>query len=277
MSAPPPRPHDPKIERILLKIVPEKWRKFIAGLSAGLVGEEDGFSEGKQAGFEEGVESRLDIPGGSDDAVLDERALEAERVWGFDVGWKLCSELQQSRASQVSLVLPSSSSPHSRSAGLYTNGRRRRRDRCPRRRQRRPCTIGLGRGRSSPSDISLTFRIAAVDSTRFLSPSYGLSAAVRKFAAAPSTLSTTCGFLLARNSLDANAIHSPTPEKPTIRAAPRRTPPSCSHPPPSITFRAPTSFPPSDRPAPQFPLDWDQDPRLRDLGQALAALGWARL
>jgi hypothetical protein len=27
----------------------------------------------------------------------------------------------------------------------------------------------------------------------------------------------------------------------------------------------------------QFPLDWDQDPRLRDLGQALAALGWVRL
>ncbi|KAJ6512491.1 hypothetical protein C8R45DRAFT_784568, partial [Mycena sanguinolenta] len=56
--------------------------------------------------------------------------------------------------------------------------------------------------------------------------------------------------------------------------ATRRAPQSYLRPPPSIHFPAPTTFPLSDRPAAQFPLDWDQDPRLRDLGQALAALGW---
>ncbi|KAJ7707387.1 hypothetical protein B0H17DRAFT_1191893 [Mycena rosella] len=39
--------------------------------------------------------------------------LEEERVWGFDVGWKLCSEQQQLRASQASLIPPSHTFPHS--------------------------------------------------------------------------------------------------------------------------------------------------------------------
>ncbi|KAJ6529944.1 hypothetical protein B0H10DRAFT_2029647 [Mycena sp. CBHHK59/15] len=65
-------------------------------------------------------------------------------------------------------------------------------------------------------------------------------------------------------------------KKSTIHAAPRCSTPLYSHPPPSIAFRTPTSFPPSDKPVPQFPLDWDRDPRLRDLSQALTALGWIR-
>ncbi|KAJ6507203.1 hypothetical protein C8R47DRAFT_1100594 [Mycena vitilis] len=59
-----------------------------------------------------------------------------------------------------------------------------------------------------------------------------------------------------------NVIHYP---------AGRRAPLPYSHRPPSIPFPAPTSLSPSDA------LDWDQDPRLRDLGQALVALGWVRL
>ncbi|KAJ6610688.1 hypothetical protein B0H10DRAFT_2059128 [Mycena sp. CBHHK59/15] len=66
-------------------------------------------------------------------------------------------------------------------------------------------------------------------------------------------------------------------KKSTIHAAPRHSTPSYSHLPPSIAFRTPTSFPPSDKPVPQFPLNWDRDPRLRDLGQALTALGWVRV
>ncbi|KAJ6501215.1 hypothetical protein C8R47DRAFT_1109191 [Mycena vitilis] len=59
-----------------------------------------------------------------------------------------------------------------------------------------------------------------------------------------------------------NIVHHP---------AGRRAPLPYSHRPPSIPFPAPTSLSPSDA------LDWDQDPRLRDLGQALVALGWVRL
>ncbi|KAJ6503048.1 hypothetical protein DFH09DRAFT_295216 [Mycena vulgaris] len=80
---------------------------------------------------------------------------------------------------------------------------------------------------------------------------------------------------LQNHSPQKHSIRRPQ-KKSTICAAPRHSTPSYSHPPPSIAFRTPTSFPPSDKPASQFPLDWDQDPRLRDLSHALTALGWIR-
>ncbi|KAJ6603667.1 hypothetical protein B0H10DRAFT_1957813 [Mycena sp. CBHHK59/15] len=71
---------------------------------------EDGFSEGKEARFKEGVELGRETPEASEAAMLHEKALEAERVWGYDVGWKLCCELQKPHALQVSPV-PSSPPP----------------------------------------------------------------------------------------------------------------------------------------------------------------------
>jgi hypothetical protein len=43
-------------------------------------------------------------------AALHEKALEAERIWGYDVGWRLCSELQGSaqKASTTSAAHPRS-------------------------------------------------------------------------------------------------------------------------------------------------------------------------
>ncbi|KAJ7814193.1 hypothetical protein B0H14DRAFT_3747929, partial [Mycena olivaceomarginata] len=57
---------------------------------------EEGFCEGKIAGFTEGVESERSktVLESTEAAALHEKALEAERVWGYDIGWKLCSELQ---------------------------------------------------------------------------------------------------------------------------------------------------------------------------------------
>ncbi|KAJ6590839.1 hypothetical protein B0H10DRAFT_2233427 [Mycena sp. CBHHK59/15] len=124
------------------------------------------------------------------------KELERERVWGFDVGWKLCSELQQSRASQASLVLPSLPSPRSLSVVSA---------------QADAATVTI----AAPVDVSPA--PAPLDwgedaSTLPTSP-LRLSAAVRKFAAAPPTLSTTPDFILVTKSFAADAFYSPTAEK----------------------------------------------------------------
>ncbi|KAJ7484527.1 hypothetical protein FB451DRAFT_86824 [Mycena latifolia] len=298
MSAPPPPPHEPKIERLLLQIVPWEARKsggsvlqdclrdlWERAVSIGFnYGEEnlarareDGFSAGKQAGFEEGVESAVDIPWGSDDAVLDEKALEAERVWGFDVGWKLCSELQQSRASQASLVLPSPSSPCSSSgASTQTDAAAAVAISAPVDASPTPAPLDWGEDAAalptsplrseSPPSTPRDFSALITGSPQ---PFASLQRRRRR-SPRPATSSS-----LQNHSPQKHSIRRPQ-KKSTTLAAPRRKTPSYSHPPPSIAFRAPTSFPPSDKPAPQFPLDWDQDPRLRDLSQALTALGWVR-
>ncbi|KAJ6467481.1 hypothetical protein DFH09DRAFT_1345608 [Mycena vulgaris] len=240
MSAPPPPPHDPKIERILLQTVPwearkkggsllqdclrDLWEKAVSiGFNYGeenlARAREEAFSEGKEAGFKEGVESGRETPEASEAAVLREKALEAERVWGYDVGWKLCSEQLQLCALQASLAPP----PHSPRSLSVTATQTdtiatRPSSTLPPPPRPRPAfiyagTFGLGRGRSLPSDIAVAGRITAVDSTRFLRSYNWLSAAFRKFAAAPSTLSATPDFILFTKSFAAEAFHLPTTEK----------------------------------------------------------------
>ncbi|KAJ7766569.1 hypothetical protein DFH07DRAFT_809424 [Mycena maculata] len=199
------------------------------------------------------------------------RQMEQERVWGFDVGWKLCCELQQLPASQASLV----TSPPS------------------------PCSVSVAATQTdavavTPVVIVATPTPAAAIPAPTPAPlDWAEDAATLPIVplhSAPSP-STPRDFSALRTgspqpfaSLQRRRRRSPRPptsqqhhsncrpRKPRVPyAANRRTPPS------SIHVPAPTSFPPSDKPATKFPLDWDQDPRLRDLGQALAALGWVRL
>ncbi|KAJ6559014.1 hypothetical protein B0H10DRAFT_2087884 [Mycena sp. CBHHK59/15] len=199
------------------------------------------------------------------------KQLEQERVWGFDVGWKLCSELQQPRASQASLVLPSPSSPCSLSADVAVA-------------IAAPVTASAAHAPLDWAEDSAALPTSPLCSESPPSTPRDFSALItgspqpfaslqrrRRRSTRPVTSSS-----LQNHSPQKHSIRRPQ-KKSAIHTAPRHTPPTCSHPPPSIPFRAPTSFPPPDRPAVQFPLDWDQDPRLRDLGQALAALGWVRL
>ncbi|KAJ7263578.1 hypothetical protein B0H12DRAFT_1068914 [Mycena haematopus] len=266
MSAPPQPPKDPRIERILLQTVPWEARQKGGSLlqdclrdlweSAVNIGfnygdenlaraREEGFREGKEVGFREGVESRSEseIPEASKAAVLHEQALEVERVWGYDIGWKLGCELHQSRASPPTPT-PAPLDWAEDAAGLPT---------LPLQAESPPSTL---------RDFSALF-------TGSLQPFASLQRRRRR-SPRPATSSSP-----QNHSMQKQYVRRPQ-KRSTIRAAPRRTPPSYSHPPPSISFRTPTSFPPSDKPAAQFPLDWDQDPRLRDLSQALAALGWVR-
>ncbi|KAJ7235644.1 hypothetical protein B0H12DRAFT_1141414, partial [Mycena haematopus] len=254
--ATPQPPKDPRIERILLQTVPWEARQKGGSLlqdclrdlweSAVSIGfnygdenlaraREEGFSEGKEAGFKEGVESRSEIPEASEAAVLHEQALEVERVWGYDIGWKLGCELHKSRA------LPPTPTPApldwaEDAAGLPI--------------------IPLH------SASSTTLRDFSALHTGIPHPFASLQRRRRR---SPRPLTSS------KNH--SHPIRRPQQKSGVHYAATRRA----SRPPPSIHFSAPTSFPPSDKPAVPFPLDWDRDPRLRDLGHALTALGWVRL
>ncbi|KAJ7330334.1 hypothetical protein DFH08DRAFT_815251 [Mycena albidolilacea] len=131
MSVPPPPSHDLPIECILLQTVPwdasQKGGNLLPDRLRNLrekavtigfnYGEEnlawvreEGFCKGKTVGFTEGVElehSKM-ILKPTEAAALHEKALEAEWVWGYDVGWKLCSELQGStqKANRPFMALP---------------------------------------------------------------------------------------------------------------------------------------------------------------------------
>ncbi|KAJ6613473.1 hypothetical protein B0H10DRAFT_2436474 [Mycena sp. CBHHK59/15] len=204
------------------------------------------------------------------------KELERERVWGFDVGWKLCSELQQSRASQASLVLPSLPSPCSLSvvsaqADAVTVTIAAPVDVSP-----APAPLDWGEDASTPPTSPLRSESPPSTPRDFSAlvkgspqPFASLQQRRRRSPRPPTSSS------LQNHSPQMHSIRRPQ-KKSTIHAAPRRSTPSYSYPPPSIAFRTPTSFPPSDKPVPQFPLDWDRDPRLRDLSQALTALGWIR-
>jgi hypothetical protein len=288
----PPPPNDPQIERILLQTVPWEARKtggsllqdFLRDLWAKAVnigfnyGEEnleraraEGFSEGKEAGFKEGVESGLVNAEAS--TVLHERALEAERVWGYDVGWKLYSE--QLRVSQASLPLPSHPTPRSLSVAATQTDT-----------VVVMPVVAAATAVLAPLDWAEdAANLPIVSSHSAIPPSAPRNFSVlrtgspqpfaslqrrRRRSPRPTTSSL-------QNHPPRHSIHRPQQKSGTHYKATRRTPLSYSQPPPSIPIPAPTLFPPSKKPAVQFQLDWDQDPRLRDLGQALAALGWVRL
>jgi len=205
-----------------------------------------------------------------------EKELEQERVWGFDVGWKLCSELQQSRAMQASLVVPSPSSPRSLSvASTQTDV---------------AAVVIAAPVDASAAPVPLDWAEDAASLPTLPLQAESPPSSTRDFSALITSSPQPFASLQRRRRRSprpaTSSLQNPTPQRHSIRrppkksgvyhAVPRRTPLPYLQPPPSV-FPAPTSFPPSDRPAAQFPLDWDQDPRLRDLGQALAALGWVRL
>ncbi|KAJ7148972.1 hypothetical protein C8R43DRAFT_1128736 [Mycena crocata] len=218
-------------------------------------------------GFIHGRDSTapLEVP-----AVNIENELEQERVWGFDVGWKLCNELQQSRASQASLDPSPLLLPH-------------------------PVATAAIQAVVTPSvaavsaPISLDWAEDAANLPIHLPHSATPPPAARDFSALITGSPKPFASLQRRrrraprpvnaplqNPPLRHSIHPPQKKSGIHRSVTRRTPPSHSHLPPFIPSPASTSFLPPDGPAAPFPLDWDQDPRLRDLARALTALGWVK-
>ncbi|KAJ7704929.1 hypothetical protein B0H17DRAFT_1038775 [Mycena rosella] len=210
------------------------------------------------------------------------KELEQERVWGFDVGWKLCAAQLQSHVPQTSLIPSSHPPPRSLSVAATQM------DITPIVFAAAPAFLPAPASAPTPTPLdwaedAATLPIIPLHSAAPPSTPRDFSALCtdspqlfpslqRRRRRSPRPASSSLP-----NPVPHHSIRRP-PQKSSVHyTATRRTPPSYPRPPISIPIPAPTSSPLSDKPAAKFLLDWDQDPRLRDLGQALAALGWARL
>ncbi|KAJ7691713.1 hypothetical protein B0H17DRAFT_1133524 [Mycena rosella] len=108
-----PWPEDLQIERLILGIVPEDVRK-VGGIplknclrnlfeTAARLGFK--YGQGYEGPQPAQLELRLKEWRAGED-VRHQQELEAERVWGYDIGWRLCSEVLQAHA-QASTNPPS--------------------------------------------------------------------------------------------------------------------------------------------------------------------------
>ncbi|KAJ7452694.1 hypothetical protein B0H11DRAFT_2072633 [Mycena galericulata] len=287
MSVPPPPAHDPKIERILLQTVPwearkkggtllqeclkDLWEKAVRiGFNYGeenlAAAREEGFREGKEEGFKEGVESgRAETATSvaweaSKAGAIHKKELEAERVWGYDVGWRLCSEVLQVRAKKASVISPSTPCPRSLSvAATQTDPVAATPERLNWAEDAEVLPISTPHPPLPPSSardfsalctgISQSF--ASLQRRRRRSPRVSPSSHQSHFNRSRHTRSTV--------------YHHPMQTKPS----------SSPYFSPSFRYDPPSSPLPSGRVPAQ--LDWDRDPRLRDLSRALTALGWVKL
>ncbi|KAJ7017177.1 hypothetical protein C8F04DRAFT_1086607 [Mycena alexandri] len=276
MSAPQTPLNDSEIARLLLQTVPWDARKKGGRIlqdclqnlweKASGIGEEnlarareEGFSEGKKAGFREGVASASQQAVTAFFETRLEKTLEAERVWGYDVGWKLCSEQLQSRASQASPIAPPRASPRSLSVAATQ-------------------TDNLGITPTAPAlldwaEDAASLPICPPHSATSPSPPRDFSAlhtgSLQPFASLQHRRRRSPRPATILQRTPRHSIRRPQQKSSAHVPSTRQTSPSYSHPPPSIRFPAATSNGPAV-------LNWDQDPRLRDLGQALRTLGWVR-
>ncbi|KAJ7779591.1 hypothetical protein B0H16DRAFT_1448046 [Mycena metata] len=158
MSAPSLPPNDAQIERVLLETVPWDARKKGGRVLQQCIRDLWDKAASMALNYTEEKYEKARA------AVNLEKELEKERVWGFDVGWKLRSEQLQSRTLQASVIPPLHSPP-----------------------------------RAAPAAAPLDWaEDAAIGPTaaRFLGTSYGRTSAVRELATPPSTRSATCDFVV---------------------------------------------------------------------------------
>ncbi|KAJ7656436.1 hypothetical protein DFH06DRAFT_1199524 [Mycena polygramma] len=199
--------------------------------------------------------------------------MEQERVWGYDVGWRLCAEVLQDRAQKASVIPPSRSFAV---AATQTEA-------VPNTFNRAVDTDTLCSFHPPPHPV-LESRIPILDADSENHEPTPPSIP-RDF----SGLRTAC----ARPFASLQRRHRRANRTPTLASRfPRgacallkhqtvvlkfyETRPNtrrAQHPIPTPTSRPPPPAPTFDR-APR--LDWDRDPRLCDLSRALTALGWVR-
>ncbi|KAJ7867673.1 hypothetical protein B0H14DRAFT_3587876 [Mycena olivaceomarginata] len=193
-----------------------------------------------------------------------EKELEQERVWGYDVGWRLCTELH--KASTAASPAPPASPaclapPRSLSAAAV---------------QTEPPIVldapvvpgapldwaedaaALPIPSPSPHTPSMppSPRDFSALSTGSAKPFASLQRRRRSSPRAPSSWSHSCPIPRQRTQ---SGVYHHYPQKHT------------THFHPSFRFAEPSNYfsPPTQ-------LDWDRDPRLRDLSRALTALGWVK-
>jgi hypothetical protein len=111
LKTPQPEAHNRRVERILLQTVPWDARKkggdvlqeclrelcdkavkigFEFGEERAACTKKEGFEEGRMAGIRDTLEKWKGVNAAA--AERREKDLEEERMWGFEVGWRLCKE-----------------------------------------------------------------------------------------------------------------------------------------------------------------------------------------
>ncbi|KAF8214923.1 hypothetical protein K438DRAFT_1800411 [Mycena galopus ATCC 62051] len=201
------------------------------------------------------------------------KEMEAERVWGYDVGWKLCSErLKTASTAPSPSTLPPSRSmyaaavqtePHSMSAtAMQTKSE-----------LHSLSVVAVQTASTVVNDAMLDW---AEDATALpISAPYSLSTlpSPRDFSALCTGISRPFVSLQRRRRRSPRSPSSWTQSNHFCRQHTKsRVYHPQKHTPSSFRFAAASnSFPPTPT-----QLDWDRDSRLRDLGRVLTALGWVR-
>ncbi|KAJ7510307.1 hypothetical protein B0H11DRAFT_2216115 [Mycena galericulata] len=230
------------------------------------------------------------------------KELERERVWGFDVGWRLATEkyaLKASKISDCTPPLPSTSTaatqtgtptlPYPLHSLTIPKTEPLLRDPCECLDQSKEDDMDVwyeapepepepdpASAPASPSPVSSPPPPSSTLSPRDFSdlssgtprPFASLQRRHRRTPRTPDSHPSR-----ARKSRPQtivlkiyNSTQSPTKYTPSYCGGPLIPPASRSH---------PAACPPGDKDPPPS-LEWDHDPRLRDLGRALTALGWVR-
>ncbi|KAJ7508964.1 hypothetical protein B0H11DRAFT_2184654 [Mycena galericulata] len=187
------------------------------------------------------------------------KEMEAERVWGYDVGWKLRSEVLQDRTQKASTI---PSSTPSRSLAVAAT-------------QTEPLVVP-----DTPLDWAEDAEVLPISTLHPPLP----PSSPRDFSALSTGTSRPFASLQRRRRRSpriSTSSHQPHSNhsrhtKSTVYHHYAQTKPSSSpYFSPSFRYDPPSSPFPSERLPAQ--LDWDRDPRLRDLSRALTALGWVKL
>ncbi|KAJ6589212.1 hypothetical protein B0H19DRAFT_1058252 [Mycena capillaripes] len=262
-----PWPEDPQLEGLILGIVPEDVRTVggiplkncLRNLFETAVRLGFKYGQGYKAPKPAPLELRLKEWRAGEE-VRHQQELEAERVWGFDVGWKLHTELSQTRASEASAI-PSFPSTCSLSiVAVQTD------------------TVDvavIAVPLDWAEDAAATLPISAPHS-----PPPSPSDSPRDFSVLSTGAPKPFASLQRRRRRSpqlhfSSQSHSSHPTRPRKGLACSVNPRNLQHPwrfaPPCPVYSSPI---PSRQQRAQ--LDWDRDPRLRDLGQALTDLGWVR-
>ncbi|KAJ7814804.1 hypothetical protein B0H13DRAFT_2683963 [Mycena leptocephala] len=185
-------------------------------------------------------------------AVTEE--MEAERVWGYNVGWKLCSELQKA---STTASLASLAPPRSLSAAAV---------------QTEPAVVpNAPVVPDAPLDWAEDAAVLPISSPRPYMPSTPPSP--RDYSALSSGSAKPFASLQRRRRRSPRAPLSWTPSHSIHQRTKYHYPQKNTH---SYSMFFSPVHSTSIHQVPTR-LDWDRDPRLRDLSRALTALGWVKV
>ncbi|KAJ7065861.1 hypothetical protein C8F01DRAFT_753266 [Mycena amicta] len=252
-------PFDDDIERVLFQLVPWTVRKE-GGIplqdairAVWMHGELFGEGVGRKKAAEESARGIRPLPTGQ----LESAALEAERVWGFDVGYSVAvQKFSESRPA------PSPASYAVQSVQTEPP----------------PALPALAPSLPAIVDVAPIVAVHAAAAPTALPPSVVPPIPPRDLSVLSSGTRRPFGSLQWRRCRQRRVIDAARQDIPSTSCFEKGISPSLRvvHPRSSRSSLQvhPSSRPTQPPPRRVSPLDWDHDPRLHDLSRALTALGW---